>query len=70
MILAPRTCPLCGRAMRLRTGRYGPFYGCVDYPGCRGTRQVNEEVDETTLDKNMKEQCEAWDRDNELNLED
>lgn len=34
-----RLCPLCGSSMKLRTGRYGKFHGCSNYPYCRGTRQ-------------------------------
>jgi ssDNA-binding Zn-finger/Zn-ribbon topoisomerase 1 len=30
-------CPQCGRDTRLRTGRFGPFYGCTKYPECKGT---------------------------------
>ena len=39
---SPPTCPgqECGRPMVLRTGRYGSFWGCSAYPGCRGTRPV------------------------------
>jgi ssDNA-binding Zn-finger/Zn-ribbon topoisomerase 1 len=33
-------CPKCGDGMLLRHGRNGEFYGCVQYPQCRGTRQV------------------------------
>ena len=36
-IAVPR-CPRCDGAMKLRTGRYGRFWGCVNYPDCRGTR--------------------------------
>ena len=32
------TCPKCRGHMVLREGRYGSFYGCADYPKCRGTR--------------------------------
>jgi hypothetical protein len=31
-------CPRCGSPMRLRSGRYGRFWGCSRYPNCRGTR--------------------------------
>lgn len=36
------TCPLCGRPMRLRTGKRGAragqtFWGCTGYPSCKGT---------------------------------
>jgi len=44
-INAPPFCPLCGKAMVMRTARRGQnvgnkFWGCPDYPGCRGTRDV------------------------------
>lgn len=34
------TCPRCGSSMRRRSGRYGQFWGCSRYPGCKGTRQI------------------------------
>jgi len=30
------TCPLCGNKTRLRSGRFGRFYGCIKYPQCPG----------------------------------
>lgn len=33
-------CPRCGARMVRRTGRYGSFYGCTNYPRCRGTRSI------------------------------
>ena len=33
-------CPRCDSSMILRNGKYGRFYGCSDYPRCRGTRRV------------------------------
>jgi hypothetical protein len=30
-------CPRCGGRLVLRHGRYGPFYGCSNYPSCRFT---------------------------------
>lgn len=62
------TCPLCGEPMRLRSSRYGPFYGCSAYPGCRGTRQVDEEVDRESKGKSIAEQNAEWERNNELEL--
>ena len=40
-IVAP-VCPMpgCGKVMALRKGRYGLFWGCPDYPKCRGTRDA------------------------------
>ena len=29
-------CPDCGYEMRVRTGPYGQFYGCQNYPACTG----------------------------------
>jgi restriction system protein len=42
---APPFCPFCGKGMVIRTARRGQnagnkFWGCPDYPGCRGTRDV------------------------------
>ena len=39
-------CPKCSRAMVLRTVRKGSaagqkFWGCADYPACRGTRRID-----------------------------
>ncbi len=32
-----RKCPKCGSGMTRRSGKYGSFYGCSRYPGCKGT---------------------------------
>ena len=32
------TCPVCGSDTVKRTSRYGSFWGCSRYPGCRGTQ--------------------------------
>jgi hypothetical protein len=33
--VASGRCPLCGGNLVLRTGRYGSFYGCSNYPQCK-----------------------------------
>ncbi len=33
-------CPRCGGELVKRNGRYGPFYGCGNYPLCRYTRNA------------------------------
>ncbi|MGN1180389.1 MAG: exonuclease domain-containing protein [Suilimivivens sp.] len=33
-------CPYCGCELVLRKGRFGMFYGCSAFPGCRYTRNV------------------------------
>ncbi len=39
------TCPECGGAMKLRTGRGGSYFlGCAKYPKCKGTRELSEEL--------------------------
>lgn len=34
-------CPECGAEMVLRTSRYGKFYGCSNYPRCKGKRSYS-----------------------------
>ena len=34
-------CQECGKPMLLREGKFGKFYGCVDYPKCKGIRNVS-----------------------------
>ena len=37
----PRACPTCGAGrLSLKTGRYGAFIGCSNYPECRFTRPI------------------------------
>lgn len=33
-------CPICGGAMRVRHGKTGDFWGCTNYPACKGTRSI------------------------------
>lgn len=33
-------CPECQGPMKRRNGRNGPFWGCLGYPGCRGTKNA------------------------------
>lgn len=35
------SCPRCDSPMVVRHGRYGYFYGCKQYPYCRGTRNID-----------------------------
>lgn len=34
-------CPKCGRELVERTGKYGKFIGCSNYPKCRYTEKLN-----------------------------
>lgn len=38
--IASRTCPKCGGTLVMRSGKYGSFYGCSNYPKCRFTTQL------------------------------
>ncbi len=33
-------CPVCGGVMRVRHGKTGDFWGCTNYPACKGTRNI------------------------------
>ena len=39
-ILPDENCPICGRVLVKRIGKYGSFIGCSGFPVCRFTRQV------------------------------
>ena len=39
---AALSCPACGGAMVLRRGKYGPFFGCGQFPCCRETLSLAE----------------------------
>ncbi len=38
------TCDNCGKEMVIRTGRYGRFLGCIDYPKCKGIKAITTSV--------------------------
>lgn len=38
----PNVCGWCGSKLVLRKGRYGDFYGCVNYPRCNFTQKVEK----------------------------
>jgi DNA topoisomerase I len=37
-------CQECGKPMLLRSGRFGRFFGCVDYPKCKGIRNLQQRL--------------------------
>jgi DNA topoisomerase-1 len=39
-----RACPVCGKPLVIRYGRFGKFIGCSDYPNCRHTEPWLERV--------------------------
>jgi len=36
-------CDKCGKPMVIRQSRYGKFYGCSGYPGCKNIKRMNKE---------------------------
>jgi len=48
----PRACPTCGAGrLSLKTGKFGAFIGCSNYPECRYTRQLAQS-DEAAAQEN------------------
>jgi ssDNA-binding Zn-finger/Zn-ribbon topoisomerase 1 len=41
-------CPKCGAMMRERVRRYGRFLGCLNYPRCNGSRDLEPSDDLTS----------------------
>ncbi|MFH1218636.1 MAG: type I DNA topoisomerase [Candidatus Peregrinibacteria bacterium] len=35
-----KKCPKCGADMNVKTGRFGPFLGCSNYPDCKGIESI------------------------------
>ena len=36
----PNACPQCGHSLKIRSGRYGRFFGCSHFPACRYTKSA------------------------------
>ncbi len=43
-----KICPLCGKQMTIKSGRFGSFLGCSDYPKCKGKKDIFSENGEET----------------------
>ena len=37
-------CELCGAEMVVRSGRYGSFYACENYPKCKNTKRITKDT--------------------------
>ncbi len=44
LIIADFKCEKCGSDMVLRTGKFGSFYACSNYPACKNTKQRTREI--------------------------
>ena len=38
MSIEETLCPECNGKMVSRTGKFGVFWGCINFPNCKGTR--------------------------------
>lgn len=48
-----QNCPKCHKAMVVRTGRFGTFLGCSDYPNCKGIVNIPKKGEELPKEENM-----------------
>ncbi len=44
VVMADFKCDVCGSDMVVRSGRYGSFYACVNYPKCKNTKQITKDT--------------------------
>ncbi len=52
----PRACPTCGTGrLSLKTGKFGAFIGCSNYPECRFTRQRAQSDDDAAQESGDRE---------------
>jgi DNA topoisomerase-1 len=46
-------CPKCGKDMKLRHGKFGPFLGCTTYPECKGIVNIPKKGETITAPEDM-----------------
>ncbi|WP_332763677.1 type I DNA topoisomerase [Phenylobacterium sp.] len=52
----PRGCPTCGTGrLSLKTGKFGAFIGCSNYPECRHTRPIAQASDDAATESADRE---------------
>ncbi len=44
-------CDKCGAMMLIRSGKYGKFLACSNYPNCQNTKPLDQEVSDVPCDK-------------------
>jgi len=52
-----RECPECGSELLLRSGRFGEFIACSNYPKCRYTEAIEKKSEETPTPQTTDEVC-------------
>lgn len=40
IIIEDRKCPKCGGKLTIRKGKYSLFIGCLNYPDCKYTEEI------------------------------
>jgi len=45
LVYSDKPCKNCGKRMVFKTGRYGDYYACEDYPTCKTTAPVTLDID-------------------------
>ncbi len=57
-----KVCPDCGKPVVLKLGRYGKFYSCTGFPGCKHTEPYLDDKftkgEEKEIAEEVKEKCE------------
>ena len=56
-----KLCPECNGPMSIRRGPFGHFYGCRRFPDCRGTRTLDEPLQEAEELDCAQNLATAWD---------
>lgn len=44
MLVSDKVCPTCGRPLVVKRGKFGIFLGCPNFPGCKYTERIKENV--------------------------
>ncbi len=44
VVKADFKCELCGSDMVVRSGKFGNFYACINYPKCKNTKQITKDT--------------------------
>ncbi len=52
-----KTCPLCGKPVVIKLGRFGRFYACSGYPACRYVAPLEEKEGEALTTEEICEKC-------------
>ncbi|MCD6094605.1 type I DNA topoisomerase [bacterium] len=53
------TCPICGRPLVIKLGRYGKFYACSGFPECRFKKPLEDKKENKKLENIRCEKCGA-----------